>query len=153
MGPTRVRDLLAVALVAAVAGYALTRLNYNRMPALPRLAGLAAALIGIGEAIAGFGLRSRIRQGGRDEPGRPARPPVPPLTAARALMAGKASALAGAALAGLWLGVAVYVTPYAATVLAAGDDTLSAVIGLGSALLMVAGALFLERCCRAPERP
>ena len=37
------------------------RLSYQRMPPLPRFAGLAAALVGIGEAVAGFGLRSRIR--------------------------------------------------------------------------------------------
>ncbi len=55
MGITRPQDLLAVALVAAIVGYALVRLNYQRMPPLPRFAGVAAALLGIGEAIAGRG--------------------------------------------------------------------------------------------------
>ena len=61
MGFTRPRDLLAVAVVAAVLAYVIVRLNYGRMPPLPRFAGLAAALVGIGEAVGGFGLRSRIR--------------------------------------------------------------------------------------------
>ena len=61
MGITRPRDLLAVGLVAVVVGYALVRLNYQRMPPLPRFAGVAAAILGIGEAGAGHGLRSRSR--------------------------------------------------------------------------------------------
>lgn len=150
MGPTRARDLIAVGLVAAVAGYALVRFNYSRMPALPRLAGLPAALIGLAEAIAGLGLRSRIQESVRDPGGRPRRPPVPPLVAARAVMTAKASALAGIALCGLWIGIGAYVIPLASTVLAAGADTDTAVIGFVSALVMVAGALLLEYCCRAP---
>lgn len=150
MGPTRARDLLAVGLLAAVAGYALVRFNYSRMPALPRLAGLPAALIGLAEAIAGLGLRARIQDGAHALGDRPRRPPVPPLVAARAVMAAKASALAGIALCGLWVGLGAYVIPSASTVLVAGTDTVTAVIGLISALVMVGGALWLEYCCRAP---
>ena len=36
MGLTRPRDLLAVALVAVVLAYLVVRLNYQRMPPLPR---------------------------------------------------------------------------------------------------------------------
>ena len=39
------------------------------------------------------------------------RKPVPPLTAARAVMAAKATSLAGAAVAGLWVGLLLYVLP------------------------------------------
>jgi hypothetical protein len=87
MGLTRPRDLLAVGLVAAVLAYLVVRLSYQRMPPLPRLAGLAAALVGIGEAFAGFGLRSRIRPRERASGGASIRKPVAPLTAARAVMA------------------------------------------------------------------
>lgn len=173
VGPTRVRDLLTVALVAALAGYALTRFNYHSLPRLPRLAGLTAALLGVGEAVAGFGLRRRIRArsdaadrarrrgevdryGNAQEPGAIAAAanlpaPVPPLTAARALAVAKASALAGAALAGLWVGFGAYVLPDASRAAAPAADSVTAVIGLIGAVVLVAGGLWLEYCCRVPR--
>lgn len=178
LGPTRVRDLLVVAVIAAVAGYLLTRFNYHALPRLPRFAGLTAALLGVGEAIAGFGLRRRIRarsDAGREADRRAYREasgdgpdpwrddaalaaaaklpaPVPPLTAARVLAVAKATALAGAALAGLWIGFGAYVLPDASQALAPAADATTAVVGLIGALVMVGGALWLEFCCRAPRR-
>lgn len=151
-----------VGIVAAVLAFGLTWINYGDIPALPRFAGLPAALIGIGEAIAGHGLRSRIRETAQpprsSQPSRSSRPgsgraPLPPLTAARALAVGKATALAGAAFAGLWLGFGAYVLPDAGTVTAAAADTVTAVIGLVSALVMLGGGMYLEYCCRAPQDP
>jgi hypothetical protein len=100
LGPTRIRDLAAIGVAALVVAYLLTRFNYGPLPVVPRLAGVTAAVLGIGEAVAGYGLRSRIRESERTDGRPPERPPVPPLTAARALMVAKASALAGAALIG-----------------------------------------------------
>lgn len=151
LGPTRIRDLVVVGVVAAAIAYAVTRFNYTDIPRLPRLAGVTAAVIGIGEAIAGAGIRSRIRDNARVDGRRPVRPPVPPLMAARALQVAKASALAGAALSGLWLGFGAYVVPDADRVAAAGGDTVTAVIGLVCAGVLLAGALFLESCCRRPD--
>lgn len=177
LGPTRARDLLVVALVAALAAYALTRFNYNSFPRLPRLAGATAALLGIGEAIMGFGLRSRIRAreqalrsqwGGLGGAGPDARgsgaygdsrpvwpgelpPPVPPLVAARALAVAKASALGAAAFAGLWIGFGAYVLPSASRADIPAADSVTALIGLLSALMLLAGALWLESCCRTPS--
>lgn len=150
MGFTRPRDLLAVFLVALLLAYVVVRLNYQRMPPLPTFAGFAAALVGIGEAVAGLGLRSRNRPRERTSTGLPTRKPVPPLTAARAVMAAKATSLAGAAVAGLWGGVLLYVLPSWSSVLAAQSDGISAVVGLVGAVIMIGGALFLEYCCRAP---
>jgi hypothetical protein len=152
MEPTRPRDLFAVALAAAIVGYVLVRLNYGRIPPLPRFAGLAAAALGIAEAVFGHGLRARI-QANRTSGRRPAKPPVPPLVAARAVMTAKATALAGAAVAGLWFGLLAFVLPDSALISAARSDTLTAVVGLFCAAVMVAGALYLEFCCRAPEDP
>lgn len=149
LGFTRARDLLVVALVAAVAGFLVVRFSYSRIPALPRLAGSAAALLGVAEALFGLALRRRIVPG-RDPVGGPARPPVPPLLAARALLAGKATALAGAALAGLWVGLLGYVLPRSGQVDAARADLPTAVIGLVGAVVMTGGALVLEACCRTP---
>lgn len=152
MGPTRPRDLLAVGLVSAIVGYLVVSLNYGSIPPIPRLAGLAPAILGIAEAIFGHGLRQRI-QIRRDEGGQDLKPPVPPLTAARAVMTAKATALAGAALVGLWVGLLAYVLPESGVITAARSDSVSAGIGLAGAALMALGALYLEFCCRAPEGP
>jgi hypothetical protein len=150
MGFTRPRDLLVVAVVAAALAYLVVRLNYQRMPPLPRFAGLAAALVGIGEAVVGFGLRSRIRPRERANTGGATRKPVAPLTAARAVMAAKATSLAGAAVVGLWAGLLLYVLPSWSVLAAARADSITGIIGLVGAVIMVGGALFLEHCCRAP---
>lgn len=150
MGLTRWRDIAVVCLVAVVAGYLLIRVSYSSIPPLPRLAGLLAALVGVGEAVAGFGLRRRIRPPGQAS-GPQARRPVEPLTAARAVTVAKATALAGAALAGLWLGLLGYVLPSSSDFAAAQADSVTGIIGLVGAVIMVAGALFLERCCLVPE--
>jgi hypothetical protein len=141
IGLTRWRDLAVVALIAAVAGYLLVRLNYHRLPPLPRLAGVPAAVIGIGEGIAGWGLRNRIRGKGAA---------IAPLSVARAVAVAKASALAAAAFGGLWIGVLGYVLPLSGDVLAAAGDRTTAVVGLVGAAVMLAGALLLERSCRTP---
>lgn len=150
LGLTRWRDLAVVCLVAAVAGYLLVRVSYSRIPPLPRLAGLLAALLGIGEAVAGFGLRRRIRPPERTAAA-PSPRPLEPLTAARAVMVAKATALAGAALAGLWLGLLGYVLPSWSEFAAARADGITGFVGLAGAVVMVAGALFLERSCLVPE--
>lgn len=150
MGFTRPRDLLVVGVVAIVLAYVVVRLSYQRLPPLPRFAGLAAALVGIGEAVAGFGLRRRIQPPERSVAGVQSRKPVPPLTAARAVMAAKATSLAGAAVAGLWIGLLLYVLPSWSTVAAAQSDGVTGIIGLVGACIMIGGALYLEHCCRAP---
>ncbi|SDO94443.1 Protein of unknown function [Nakamurella panacisegetis] len=154
LGSTRPRDLLAVALVAAIAAYLLVRFNYRHIPPLPRFAGVTAAVLGIGEALFGNGLRTRIQADrSPDAPAsrRPVPPPVPPLVAARAVMTAKATALAGAAAGGLWIGLLAYVLPNAGVVAAARSDAITAALGLVSAVVMCAGALYLEFCCRAPD--
>ena len=151
MGPTRPVDLLVVGGVAAAIAYLITRFNYGSIPTLPRLAGATAALIGVGEAIAGAGLRGRIRDRSRTDNDGSSRPPVPPLTAARAVQVAKASALAGAALAGLWLGFGIYVALKPDSVVAARADTVTAIVGLVCAVVLLAGALFLENSCRTPD--
>jgi hypothetical protein len=59
----------------------------------------------------------------------------------------------GALVGGLWAGLLVYVLPRASTVTAAASDTVAAVVGLVCALVLVGGALWLERCCRTPDDP
>lgn len=154
---TRPRDLLVVAGVALVVAYVLVRIAYGSLPVFPRLAGISAAVLGIGEAVAGFSIRARLQVG---RPGRDGtRPgglwgevkPLPPLVGARALLVAKASSLGGAGLTGLWAGLLLYTAPNAGAVAAAGADSITAVVGVVCALVLLGGALWLERCCLRPD--
>ncbi|MGI9002492.1 MAG: DUF3180 domain-containing protein [Pseudonocardia sp.] len=144
MTPTRPRDLLAVALVTAVLANLAVRLGYNALPVLPTLAGAPLGVLGLAEALTGNALRARIRR-------RPGTRPVQPLVAARAVLVAKASALAGAIMSGVWAGLLAHVLPRRADVLAAASDALAAGVGLAGGLGLVAGALWLEHCCRSPD--
>jgi hypothetical protein len=144
--PTRPRDLLAVALVVAVLANLAVRLAYGSLPAFPLLAGATFGVLGIAEAIAGNALRARIRR-------RPGTQPVQPLVAARAVLVAKASALAGAIMAGVWAGLLAHVLPKAGDVTAAASDSVAGAVGLVCALGLVGGALWLEHCCRTPDEP
>lgn len=144
--PTRVRDHQQVALVVALLANLAVRLSYGDLPALPLFAGATLGVLGIAEAIGGNVLRSRIRR-------RPGTRPVQPLVAARAVVLAKASALAGTIMAGVWAGLLGHVLPRSGEIAAAARDAASAAVGLGCALALVAGALWLERCCRTPEDP
>ncbi|HSZ31552.1 MAG TPA: DUF3180 domain-containing protein, partial [Pseudonocardiaceae bacterium] len=101
---TRVRDLVAVAAVAAVLVNLLLQLSYGDVPTLPQLAGTTLLAFAIAEVLLGNTLRARIRQ-------RPGTRPVQVLTAAKAVVLAKASSLAGAITGGAWLGVLGYVLP------------------------------------------
>jgi hypothetical protein len=142
--PTRVRDLFAAGLVTAVVVAVLVRLGYGSLPPFPALGGATLGVLGLAEAIAGSMLRARIQH-------RPGTRPVQPLVAARAVLVAKASALAGAIMAGVWAGLLVHVLPRAGEVDAAGGDAVAGGIGLVCALGLVGGALWLEHCLRTPD--
>jgi hypothetical protein len=142
--PTRPRDLLAVAVVAALLANLAVRLTYGSLPGFPLLAGATFGVLGVAEGLAGNAFRARIRR-------RRGTRPVQPLVAARAVLVAKASALAGAIMAGAWAGLLVHVLPGSADIAAAAADSEAAGVGLVCALLLVGGALWLERCCRTPD--
>lgn len=144
MAPTRPRDLLAVGLLAVVVGNLLTRLFYSSIPSLPIAAAVVLGLLGVAEIVGGFALRRRIER-------RDGAPPVDALMASRALLVARASAFAGSAVAGLWVGLLVHTLPDAGSVTAASSDSVTGGIGLACALLLVGAGLWLERCCRAPD--
>ncbi|GAA4535649.1 DUF3180 domain-containing protein [Pseudonocardia xishanensis] len=146
MTTTRPRDLLLAFVVAGVVGNLLVLLTYGTLPSFPAPAGATLGVLGLAEAAAGWVLKGRVDR-------RPGSKPVEPLVAARAVLVAKASALGGALVAGLWAGLLLYVAPRAGSVTAAASDTVAAVVGLVCALVLVAGALWLEHCCRAPDDP
>jgi hypothetical protein len=142
--PTRPRHLLAAGLIVAVLANLLVRLSYGSLPGFPLFAGVTLAVLAIAEALAGNALRARIRR-------KPGTRPVDALVAARAVLVAKASSMAGAVVAGAWAGLLLFVLPLGGAVVAAANDTTSALVGIVSALGLVAGALWLEHCCRTPE--
>ncbi|HTF45894.1 MAG TPA: DUF3180 domain-containing protein [Pseudonocardia sp.] len=143
MKPTGWRELLPTFLVVAVVVYLITRITYGVLPPLPLFAGVTLLLLAIIETILGYSLKARIEQ-------RPGTQPVQPLVAARAVALAKASAVAGALMAGVWAGLLGYLLPRYGQLAAAADDTPGAVLGLVCALALVAAALWLQHCCRAP---
>ena len=143
---TRARDLVLVGVITAVVVNVLLLIGYDSLPPLPTLAGgtlLVLAVLELGFALV---LRPRLaRKAGTR--------PVPPLQAVRVVALAKASSLLGAIMAGAALGALVYVLPKRAQLTVAAHDTTSAVIALISAAALIAAALWLEYCCRAPEDP
>jgi Protein of unknown function (DUF3180) len=146
VAPTRVRDLLAIAVVATGFGWLAVREWYGSLPQLRWFVPLSLALLAFAEVLAGTQLRARIRR-------RPGTEPVQPLVAARSLALAKASAIVGAAMTGLWAGLLLFTVPKLDYLAAAGNDTRTGVIGVVAALALVGAALWLEFCCRAPEPP
>ena len=143
---TRPRDLLVVAVGAAVASALLVRLYYGTLPSLQWFVPLSLLLLAVAELSAGQQLRARIRR-------RPGAPPVQPLVAARMLALAKASSQVGAGMLGVWAGLLLYTVPRRDYLAAAGSDTRTGVLGVVTASALVAAGLWLEYCCRAPRPP
>jgi len=143
---TRARDLAGIGIVIAMLAWLLVRQYYGALPPLRWFIPLSLGVLGIAELMGARTLRSRIG-------GAAGLPPVNALMAARALVLAKASAVAGAGFAGLWLGLLAYTLPNLGFLAAAGDDTVTGIIGVLSSALLVAGALVLENACRTPPPP
>lgn len=146
---TRIRDLLALAVLAAVVSWLLVRTLYGSLPPMPVYAGASLYPVALLEAVLAFMIRSRV---GKREIGDGPRQ-LHPITAARAVALAKASALVGSAAAGVWLGFLLFLLPQRSFVLAASEDTSGVVVGAVGGVLLVAAALWLEHCCKTPEDP
>jgi hypothetical protein len=143
--PTRPGPLLAVAVVAAVLAWLVVRQTFATLPPLPWTAVPAMLLLAVGEAVAGHNLRARLtgrRQGKQLEP----------IAIARMAALAKASSAAAAALGGLAAGFAIYVAGLLDKQVPR-HDAYAAVSTLVAAVALLAGALYLERCCRAQGPP
>lgn len=149
LGPTRVRDLAAIAAVTAVIVWLVVRVGYGDWPSLPLLAGIALYVIAALEVIIAFVVRSRLEHRGVGADSSQ----LHPLTAAKIVALAKSSALLGALATGFWAGVLVYLVTQRGEMAAAGRDMPSAVVGLIGAVALAAAALWLEYCCRVPKDP
>jgi len=145
MRPTRLSGLVALALVAAVAGWGLAELAYGDLPPLPRYAPVTLALLAVAIGFTAASVRGRLQ-------GRPGTRPIVPIAVARHAALAKACSGAGALFAGFWSGLLVFTAQRLEQRAAAGDARTS-VLGLLAALALVGAALWLERVCRVPRPP
>jgi hypothetical protein len=142
--PTRWTTPVGVAVVTAVLGFALVgplEMMGLRLTQLPWTAVAAVLLLAVVVLVLGWPVR-RWTRGHRDRP-------LDPLRAARTAALGQASALAGAALVGWYVGQVLHLLPDVAFPLPRASVVNLGVAAGASALLLVAG-LVVERWCRLP---
>ncbi|WP_307815987.1 DUF3180 domain-containing protein [Hoyosella rhizosphaerae] len=143
---TRFRDLVVLGISAAIAGWLMTRSFYTSLPPLRWYVGASLYFVAAAELAGAVLIRNRVRS--RRIGIGPTL--LHPLAVAQAVALAKASALLGAALAGLWVGVLVVIVPDFNVTRAATEDLPGAIIGAIGAAVLVVAALLLERACRTP---
>ncbi|WP_039794690.1 DUF3180 domain-containing protein [Nocardia araoensis] len=149
MKPTRILDLVANVLIAAIVAWIATRVAYDSFPPISIFAGASLYPVAAIEAVLAFVIRARVN----DHQIGDGRHQLHPITAARAVALAKASAQVGSIAAGIWLGFLCWVFPQRGTLRAAAADSPGAIVGMLAGVALVAAALWLEYCCRAPEDP
>jgi hypothetical protein len=156
MTPTRARWLVVLGVVTAALTWLVLREVYTSLAPLPWTPVPTLVLLGLVEAWAGRGLRGRLagRSRNRENGDRPAvrTRPLSPIAIARTAALAKASAHAGAVIAGLGAGFAIYLAGSLSKSVPRADlfPALGTFVG---AMVLIAGALYLERSCRVPKDP
>jgi len=145
MRPTRASTLAIVAVVCALVAWLLLKSVYEKLPPLPWTGVPALLVAAVAEAWTGRDLRARIS-------GQRGLKPVAPLFVSRMVALAKASALAGAAIAGLAAGFVIYLSGSLSAPVPR-QDAVTAAVTLGAAVLLACAALYLEYCCRVPTAP
>lgn len=145
MKPTRASVLVSVALVTAVAGFAVDAVLASRSAPTLLLSvplGLTLAFIGIAVVL----MARPVRRHARDGAGR-ARP-VDPMYATRVVVLAKASSIGGALFGGFAVGLLVYLLSRSAT--PSLGSTVPNAVALAGAVVLTVCALVAERMCVAP---
>ncbi|WP_067698539.1 DUF3180 domain-containing protein [Nocardia jejuensis] len=149
MRPTRVWDLCANVALAAVIAWLATNLAYSSFPPISVFSGASLLPVAVLEVVLAFMIRQRVENRGIGDGSRQ----LHPITAARAMALAKASAQVGSLVGGIWLGFVIWLLPQYSALRAASADMPGAVVGLVAGIALVAAALWLEYCCRAPIDP
>ncbi|WP_066517185.1 DUF3180 domain-containing protein [Curtobacterium ammoniigenes] len=145
MRPTRASTIISVAIVAAVAGFALdATLASRQMPVLVLSTALGLTLTFIGIALVFMAMPVR-----RHVKGTAARR-VDPLYAARVLYLTKASSITGALLGAFALGGLAYLLTR--SVLPGLGSSLPNAVAVGGGIVLTVCALVAERMCIVPPR-
>ena len=146
MTPTRPRTLIALAVLAAAAGWAVVRIMdalANRTLPVPWTMPVAMTLLALALALWARGTRGRLA-------GKPGTTPMDPLVAARSAALAMAASRVGSLVAGFYAGVGIALAP-AWEVPGVRDRILVAAATVVTSLLVVLAALWLERVCRVKD--
>jgi hypothetical protein len=142
--PTRVRTLLLIALVFTVITRALLTPGYSKLPPLSWAFVPALLIAAVAEAWIGRDLNARIT-------GRTGYKPALPMFVARMAALAKASSLVASFIAGVAAGFCIYLSGMLNETTPR-NDMIVATVTFGASLLLVMAALYLEYCCRVPQR-
>jgi hypothetical protein len=142
---TRPGTLAGIFALCTLAGWLAVRKTFAGLPLLP--VGVIWVLLGlaVAETLVARHIRRRINQPSAGKP-------LAPIAVARLVALAKASSAASAALGGLAAGLLIYLLGMLDKALPARDARVAGAT-LVAALALVAAALYLERCCRAPKPP
>jgi hypothetical protein len=148
MRPTRLRLIVAIAVVAAAIGWGLVQVvdsRLGRIVPVPWLAAGAMWLLAAAVAYWAWSSRPRLQH-------RPGAKPMPPLVAARTAALAMAASRIGALVLGFYGGIAVGMGPHLDT--PSGLQTFwAAGLAAAGAAGLVAASLWLEHLCRLPVGP
>lgn len=145
MQPTKPWSLLIVAAACAAIAWLVVKISFDSMAPLPWTVVPALILLAIGEFLLARNLGPRLQ-------GRPGAKPIQPMAVPRVVALAKASSAAAAVFGGLAIGAAIYTLPSLDKPVPR-HDALAATFTAVAAICLAAAALYLERCCRAPEPP
>jgi hypothetical protein len=145
MTPTRIRLLLALAVLATAFGWALTRaidaFATASLP-VPWSAPIVMAVLALTLVLWTRGTRDRLAR-------KPGTKPMEPLVAARSAALAMAASRTGAVVAGLYTGIALGLAP-SWGIAYAQQRVLVCVATVVASVLVVLAGLWLERVCRIP---
>jgi hypothetical protein len=149
--PTRPALLLGLAAATGALSYGAVDLWLTRgtPPGVPVLAPFVLLLLAVVALATGLSLRARFKA---QRERRVDAKPVDPLTAARAVVFAKASALVAALIGGLYGGYGLYLWLHLDND-ARREQAARCGFSVAAAVLLVLAALFLERVCRVPDDP
>jgi uncharacterized protein DUF3180 len=142
---TRPGTLAGIFVVCAIAAWLAVRATFASLPLLPVSTIPVLLVLALVETVTGRYVRNRLA-------GRGSAKPLAPIAVARLVALAKASSAAAAVVGGLSGGFLVYVLGSLDKTIPARDAKVAG-ITVASAAVLVAAALYLERCCRAPTPP
>jgi hypothetical protein len=143
--PTRIRDLLAIAVLAGGVGYLLTRAFYLDLPQVPIAAPISLVVLAVVELFLALSTRARLQ-------GKPGTRPILPLVVARFVVLAKASAVLGSLGLGAYAGFFIFIAGELSKK-APSNDLPPAIFGMAASLLLTIVAVLLERVCRVDPPP
>lgn len=137
--------LVLVALVAAVAGYVVTATFLGSLPAIG-FGWVTLLVVAAIDGVLALRIWSAISDGGVGQD----RSQMHPLTIARSAALGQASAVLGAAAAGVGSGFVAYFGPRLGDLAVAAEELPASVAVLVSGAVLTGAGLFLEWACQTP---